>query len=101
MIYEKWQSASKTMSTSQPRCAVKDEVELEQHTASSDVKKVERQDKQLTFDGCVTRAFKCGRRRRQQEGYEAAGAAAAGNINLTGQWTPHGHSLSQASANCY
>lgn len=63
MIYEKWQSASKTMSTSQPRCAVKDEVELEQHTASSDVKKVERQDKQLTFDGCVTRAFKCGRRR--------------------------------------
>lgn len=96
MIYEKWQSASKTMSTSQPRCAVKDEkVELEQRTASSDVKKVERQDKQLTFDGCVTRAFKCGRRRRKE------GVGAAGNINLTGQWTPHGHSLSQASANCY
>lgn len=87
MIYEKWQSASKTMSTSQPRCAAKDEVEL-------DVKKVERQDKQLTFDGCVTRAFKCGRRRGK-----AAGAA--GNMNLTSQWTPHGHSLSQASANCY
>lgn len=100
MIYEKWQSASKTMSTSQPRCAVKDEVELEQHTASSDVKKVERQDKQLTFDGCVTRAFKCGRR-RGKETRQAAEAAAAGNINLTGQWTPHGHSLSQASANCY
>lgn len=100
MIYEKWQSASKTMSTSQPRCPVKDEVELEQHTASSDVKKVERQDKQLTFDGCVTRAFKCGRRRRK-ETRQAAKAAAAGNINLTGQWTPHGHSLSQASANCY
>lgn len=98
MIYEKWQSASKTMSTSQPRCAVKDEVELEQHTASSDVKKVERQDKQLTFDGCVTRAFKCGRRRRKET---RQAAAAAGNINLTGQWTPHGHSLSQASANCY
>lgn len=99
MIYEKWQSASKTMSTSQPRCAVKDEVELQQHTALSDVKKVERQDKQLTFDGCVTRAFKCGRRRGKET--RQAEAAAAGNINLTGQWTPHGHSLSQASANCY
>lgn len=52
-------------------------------TPAADAKKVERQDKQLTFDGCVTRAFKC---MRHSSGQEAQ--AEQGNINLTGHWTP-------------
>lgn len=87
MIYEKWQSASKTMSTSQPRCAAKDEVQLEQHTASSDVKKVERQDKQLTFDGCVTLAFKCGRRRKKEYGRSRSSRQHKFDRPLDAAWT--------------